>query len=124
MMLARTQIMVQMVAEDRPHVVPAPALKTHLAPVVVILALAAHVDHGVDGGASAQDLAPGIVQDPAVQAGLGLGLEHPVGAGVADGKEITDRDVEPDPVVLAAGLEQADRVARILGQAVGENAPG
>src|SRR5215213_6584389 len=62
-MLACAEIMVQVLAEDRFHAVPAPAIEPHLAPVVVILALSAHVDHGIDGRAAAQDLATGIVQD-------------------------------------------------------------
>ena len=48
-MLARAEVMVEMLPEDRQHVIPAPAVEAHLAPVVVIARLAAHVDHGVDG---------------------------------------------------------------------------
>src|SRR5215213_8144507 len=124
MMLAGSEVVIEVLAEDRLHIVPTPARKTHLAPVVVILALASHVDHSVDRRAAAQDLAPRIVQDPAVQACLSFGLEHPIGAGIADGEEIADRDVKPDPVVLAASFENADRVSRILGQAVCQNAAG
>ena len=57
-----------------------------------------------------------------VQAWLGLGLEHPIGAGIADGEKVADRDVKPDPVVLAARFENADRIAGILGQAVRQDA--
>ena len=55
---------------------------------------------------AADHLAARIVQRAAVQARLGLGLEHPVRARIADGEQIADRNVEPDPVVLAAGLQQ------------------
>ena len=88
------------------HVVPGPAGIAQLAPLVVVARLAAHVDHAVDRGAAAQHLAARIVERAAVEAGLGLGLEAPVGARVADHVEVADRDVDPEVVVLAAGLEQ------------------
>ena len=92
------------------HVVPGPAGIAELAPVVVVGRLAAHVDHAVDRRAAAQHLAARIVQRTSVQAGLGLGLEAPVGARVAHGVEIADRDVDPEVVVAAAGLQQQDAV--------------
>jgi hypothetical protein len=122
MVLACAEIMVQVTAEEGLHIVPTPAHKAHLPPVVVILALAAHVDHGVDGRAAAQDLAPRVVQHTIVQAGLRFGLEHPVSPGIADGEEIADGDVKPDPVILPARFEQADGVAWIHGEAVRQNA--
>ena len=49
MRLAGPEKMVLVPAEERQHVVVAPAGEPELAPVVVIGGLAAHVDHGVDG---------------------------------------------------------------------------
>src|SRR2546429_22346 len=46
---AGAEKMVLMPAEERQHVVGAPAGEPKLAPVVVIGGLAAHIDHGVDG---------------------------------------------------------------------------
>ena len=66
----------------------------------------------------------GIGEGAAVQPGLGLGLEHPVGARIADREEVADRDVKPDPVVVAAGLEQQHAIRRIGGQPVGQDAAG
>ena len=90
------------------HVVPAPARQAELPPAVVVGGLAAHVDHGVDGRAAADHLAARIGDGAAAEARLRLGPVHPVGARIADGEEVADRDVEPDPVVLPARLEQQD----------------
>src|SRR6476661_10627840 len=53
MMLAFAEKMILQPPERRPDVVPAPAAKAKLAPMVVIGGLAAHRDHGVDGGGTA-----------------------------------------------------------------------
>ncbi len=110
--------------EQRQHVVPAPAGEPELAPVIVIGGLAAHVDHGVDGRAAADHLAARVGQAAAVEALLRLGAEHPVGARIADGEQIADRNVEPDPIVAAAGLEQQHAHAGIGGEPVGQQAAG
>ena len=121
---ARAEEMVLVLAEVRQHVVPAPAGKPKLAPMVVVGGLAAHVDHGVDRGRAADHLAARIVQAAAVEALLGLGLEHPVRARIADGEQVADRDVEPDPVVAAAGFQQQHALARVGGQPVRQHAAG
>ena len=105
-------------------VVPAPAGVAQLAPAVVVRGLAAHVDHAVDRRAAAQHLAARIIEHATAESRLGLGLEAPVGARIADAVEIADRDVDPGIVVLAAGLEQQDRYRGIGGQPVGEHAAG
>ena len=43
--------------EERPHVFIAPARIAERAPVVVVMWLTAHVDHGVDGTGAAEQLA-------------------------------------------------------------------
>ena len=116
--------MILMLAEERQHVVPAPAGKPELAPVIVVGRLPAHIDHGVDRGGAADHLAAGIVEAAAVEAFLRLGLEHPVRARIADGKKVADRDVKPDPVVHAAGFEQQHAHAGIGRQSVRQHAAG
>ena len=106
MRIAGPEEMILVPPEERQHVVPAPAGEPELAPVIVVRRLPAHIDHGVDGGGASDHLAAGIVETAAVEPFLRLGLEHPVRARIADGEEIADRDVEPDPVVHAAGFEQ------------------
>src|SRR5262249_20571474 len=65
-----------------------------------------------------------IVEAAAVEPRLRLGLEHPVRARIADGEEVTHRDVEPDPIVVAAGFEQQHARSRIGGEAVRQQAAG
>ena len=114
-------VIVLVALEERQHVVPAPALEAELAPAVVVGGLAAHIDHAVDGGRSAEHAAARIGDRAAVEPLLRRGLEPPVGARTADGEEIADRNVQPDPVVAAARFEQQHAMARIGGEAVGEH---
>ena len=99
--------------EQRQHVVPRPSRVAKRGPVVVVLLLAAHVDHRVDGGAAAEDAAARVVDRAAGQMLVGLRLVAPVGAWIGDRVEIADRDVDPEPVVLSAGFEQEDPLGRI-----------
>ena len=110
--------------EQGQHVVPGPAAVAHLGPAVIVPRLAAHVDHAVDRGAAAEHPAARIVERPAVQPVLGFGLQAPVGARIALGVEIADRHLDPEIVVLAAGLEQQDAVAPVFRQPVGKHAAG
>ncbi|MEH2516202.1 hypothetical protein V1279_001775 [Bradyrhizobium sp. AZCC 1610] len=112
-MFALAEEMILQPPEQRLYVVIAPAGQAELPPVIVIGGLSAHRDHGVDGGGAADHLAARIGKRPPVEPGLCLGLEHPVRARIADRKEIADRDVKPDPVVVAAGLEDQHAVFRI-----------
>jgi hypothetical protein len=61
------------------------------------------------------DRAPGEVL-------VGLGLVAPVGARIGDGVEVADRDVDPEVIVLAAGLEKQNTFLRIARKAVREQA--
>ena len=62
------------------HLVEAPARIAGALPVVVVLGMAADIDHGIDRGGAAQDLAARIIVALPVEAGIGLGLVHPVDA--------------------------------------------
>ena len=107
-MVAVAQEMILDAAEDGEDIRPAPAGQAEAGPMVIIGGLAAHGDHGVDRGRTAEHLATGVGEGAAIQAGLGHGFEHPVGARIADGEEVADGNVEPDPVVGAACLKQED----------------
>ena len=74
--------------------------------MIVIGRLAAHIDHAVDCGTAAQNLAPRIVEGAPVQARLGHRLEAPIRSWIALGIEIADGNMEPDPVILAACFEE------------------
>ena len=90
--------------------------------MIVVRGLAAHIDHGVDRRRAADHLAARIIQAAAVETFLGLGLEAPVGARIANGEQIANWNMKPYPVVAAAGLEDEYALAGICGQAVGEDA--
>ena len=105
-------------------VVPPPALAAELTPDVVVPRLAAHIDHAVDGGAAAKHLATRIDQRAAVQPRLFRRLETPVGARIVDAIEITDWNMDPVVIVVAARFQQQHAVVRIFRKAVGENASG
>src|SRR5262249_59007146 len=105
-------------------VVGTPAGGWGWAPLAVRGGWAAHRDQGVDGGGAADHLAARIVEAAAVEPLLRLGLEHPVRARIADGEEVADRDVEPDPVVVAAGFEQQHARCWIGGEPVRQHAAG
>ena len=110
--------------EQRQHVVPRPSRVAERRPVVVILFLAAHVDHRVDGGAAAENLAARVVDRSACKVLVRLRLVAPVGAWIGDRVEIADRDVDPEPVVLPAGLEEQHLRGGICRQPVGQHAAG
>ena len=110
--------------EEGQHIVPAPAFQAGIAPAVIVGGLATHIDHGVDGRAAAQHLAARIGELAPVEAGGAPGAEHPVGAGIADGKEIAHRNVEPDPVVAPARLQQRHAVTGVFREPVGQYAAG
>src|SRR5262249_48433322 len=110
--------------EVRHHVAPRPVAVAKRLPEVVVALLAAHVDHRVDGRAAAQHLAARISERAAVQSGLGDCLEAPIGSRVADRVEVAARDVDHEPVVLAARFDDQHAVPAVLGETIGEHAAG
>ena len=96
------------------HVVPAPAVVAFARPAVVVLGLAAHVDHGVDRARAAEHLAARLVAAPAAEAGLRHGLEGPVVGAVLGQQREPGGAVDEDALVGRPGLEQADADGRVL----------
>src|SRR6185437_9530094 len=90
--------------------------------MIVVAGLTEHVDHAVDRRRTADHFAARKVQASPIEARLRLSLEQPVGARIADRKQITDRNVKPDPIVAPARLKQQYAICRISGQAVREYA--
>ena len=64
------------------HILPGPARIARRAPVVKIGGLPTDVDHGIDRAAAAQHLAARPVEVAMGQGRVGLGVVHPVVAGV------------------------------------------
>ena len=97
-------------AEERQHLLVAPVLVAELRPRLVVLALAADVDHRVDRGAAAQGPALRVPHRPVVQLRLRHRRELPVVARAAELGE-PDRHVHQRGPVAAAGLEQQHRAS-------------
>src|SRR5271155_454781 len=115
MVFAFAQEMIFELFEYRQHVVPRPARKSERAPAIVVLCLAAHADHGVDCRGAADDFAARVSERAAIQTRFAFSPEHPVGAWIADGKQVARWDVVPDPIVRTAGLEQQNPTSGIGG---------
>ena len=86
-------------------IIPAPSGQSAVPPAIIVSRLSPHRDHGVYRRRPTDDLAARIGKAPAIQAGLLYCLIHPVASRIANGKEVADRDIMPDPVVLPACFE-------------------
>ena len=105
------------------HATPTPSLVAgSLRPQVVVARLSAHVDHRVDRRAASDHAAPRVVNAAAGQAGVGLGREAPIGAGVGDCVQVAHRHLDPEPVVFAAGLDQEHTAIRVGAEPISEQA--
>jgi hypothetical protein len=106
------------------HIVIGPAGVAERRPAIVVGAMAADIDHGVDRARSAQRLAAGLVADAAVQAGLRHRLKGPV---IGFGRHLDgnpDRGLDHPIVAGAACLQQADADPGILAEAARHHTAG
>ena len=106
----------------RQYVAIAPTLCTQARPVVEILVLATDEDEAVDRRRPADHPATRPDDVAPRRSFARLGVEQARVAGVVDGPEIADRQVDPEAAIRAAGLEQQDPRIGIGGQAVREHA--
>ena len=118
--VVRTAFVVLHALEYRQQVLPAPAWIAERRPVVVVLRMAADVDHRVDRTRSAEHLAARLVAAPAVQAGLRHGLESPVVDARGQDHRRAERHVDELRIVALARFDEADPDGRIFGQARGD----
>ncbi len=102
----------------------APAGRAHLGPLVEVQRVAAHVEHAVDRGGAAEHLAARQGHAPAVHVRLRLGPVAPVHGGIHDRLEESDGHLEVIGAVLAAGLQQQHRDARVLAETGGHHTTG
>ena len=111
-------------AEERQAIVPRPAAIAELAPVVVVLGLAADVDQPVDRR-RAPDHPPARIDDgTSVGAGVGLGAIFPGERWVVEHLEEAGRDVDERVPVAPARLDQQYFDVGILGEPVRQHAAG
>ena len=110
--------------EQRQHLVVRPAGVAQRGPVVVVPAVAAHVEHGVDGAGAAQHLAARLVAAPPVQARLRHGVVAPaVHFELGDHRQ-TGRAMDQHAAIGRAGLDEGNANGRVFAQAAGEHAAG
>ncbi len=105
------------------HVVIAPAVAAHLAPLVIIERVAAGVDLRVDRRAAADHLGLGVAEDPIVHVALRHRRPAPRADALGHFRKARRQMIERVPVA-AAGLEKEDLCVRVFGQPRGENATG
>lgn len=99
------------------RVFPAPCwLAGELGPRVIVLALAAHVDHPVDGGTTAERLAWWVAQRAPLQPSIRLALVESMDTRTTDAVQITHWNVDPGVVVFLAGVEQQQPPRQVLAQ--------
>ena len=95
-----------------------------MAPVVEIGRLTANLDHAVDRGRAAQDLAARLCDFASLELRLRLRLEAPVEARMADHVHVADRNPGPDRTVVVAGFKQQHPGRRIGAEPIGQDAAG
>ncbi len=88
--------------------------------MIVVLAVAADIDHGIDGGRAAQAFPPGLEAQAAIEALLGDRFHFPVVDGLGEHGHGTGRHVDQQPVTTAASFQQADTGIRILTESPGQ----
>jgi hypothetical protein len=96
------------------HVGERPAGVAQRGPLIVVAAVAADIDHGVDGGRTTEALAARLIADAAVEAGLRHGVEGPVVDIAGDHQHQRERRGHHPIVVLAAGVQRRHRGLWIL----------
>ena len=66
--------------------------------MVVVAALPAHINHRIDRGAPAEDFTARVTDLPAMEPRIGLCRIAPIGARIANRKEVPDGNVDPEIV--------------------------
>src|SRR5450830_1494362 len=116
------QMMIFTFLEQGQDLIPAPAvIAAQLRPFIIITRLTTHVDHAVDGRTATQYLATWINQTAAVQTRISLTTVQPVGARIIDAIQVTDRDVNPDVIILGASFNKQNPDVAICAQAIGQH---
>ena len=111
--------------EDRQHVLVAPAAIAELRPVVVVLRLAADIDHAVDRARAAQHLAARHVDAPPARALVRLRRVAPVDRRIVDHLGDADRHARPEEVrAFGARLQQQHAIGAALRQPAGDHRAG
>jgi hypothetical protein len=90
--------------------------------LIVVTAVAADIDHGVDGGRAAEPLAARLIADPPLEARLRHGVERPVIELARHHQRQRARRGDHPIVARAAGFQHRYRRFGILGKPAGDRA--
>src|SRR5439155_1279223 len=82
------------------HVVITPAGIAALAPAIVVLVLAAHIEQAVDRARTAEHFSARLEHLPAVQSRFRLGLVHPVDGFFLEQFAVAERHMDPEIAVF------------------------
>ena len=110
--------------EEGQYFFPGPAAIAHLRPVVEIAGIATHIQHPVDRGGAAHDLAARQGHDSVVCVVLRVDLEAPVHGVAVEGPGVAGRDMDERVAVHPARLQHQHPVAGPLGKPRGQNGAG
>ena len=106
------------------HVVIGPAGISERGPMVVVGAVAADIDHRIDGGRAAERLAARLVADTAAEARLGHRIVGPVVDLRRNHRSACERRADHPATPVIAGLDKRDRDVRVLAQPARDDATG
>ena len=121
---ARAAVPRFLAAEIGQHMSVGPSLEPGSSPAVVIAGVTAHIGHGVDRRRAADDLAARAFEPAPAGRRFGLGEIHPVVLAVEQEVRPAERNLDPGIAIPAAGFEQQNARAFILGQPGGQGAAG
>ena len=107
---------------DRQNVACRPAGIAEGCPRIEILVLPAHIDHRIDRARSADHLAARPVARTVADPRNHLGEIAPVHFRMIEGLAVTDRHLDPEIEIAAAGFQKQDARFRIDRKAIGEHA--
>ncbi len=110
--------------EIRQYLVVGPAGVAERGPMIVVPAVAAHVEHGVDGAGTAQRLAARLIAAPPLQAGLRHGLVGIIVDARRHHRHHAGRGMDQHAGIAPAGFEQCHRHARVFRHARSQRTAG
>ncbi len=110
--------------EQRQHVRVRPSVQPRSRPTVVVGPVAAHIGHGVDRRAAANNLAAGAFDLAPVEARLMLRIVVPVEPTLRHYTAPAQRQVDPRVAIPTTRLDQQDAYRRVLAQSAGQRTTG
>src|ERR1700730_8960547 len=106
MRLTRAAAVVFRLHEIGKHTLPVPAGISELRPMIVVVALAANENQSVDRTRSAKPSSARPIDLSIMHVGLRVGVKPPIVGLMKHRFSISDRDMDPEVIVLGTSLDQ------------------